>query len=72
MNGVSLVLQQLHLVVSKLVSRRSTILDSIVETLSNPVSDPNTDHNSEAGELFRTDRIKYDETVREWVQKYAQ
>jgi ubiquitin-conjugating enzyme E2 D/E len=37
------------------------------------LTDPNPEHglNKEAIKLYRSDRVKYDQTIREWTRKYA-
>merc|ERR1711981_375831 len=48
----------------------SHVLISIISLLSDPNSD--SPANVDAGDLHRNDRIKYDQTAKEWTKLYAQ
>ncbi|KAI9801735.1 MAG: hypothetical protein M1825_003107 [Sarcosagium campestre] len=47
----------------------STVLLSIQSLLDDP--NPDDPINAEAAHLYKTDRLRYDATVREWTRKYA-
>eukprot|EP00764_Aduncisulcus_paluster_P008608 gnl/Carplike_NY0171/280_a395_5192.p1 GENE.gnl/Carplike_NY0171/280_a395_5192~~gnl/Carplike_NY0171/280_a395_5192.p1 ORF type:complete len:152 (+),score=40.16 gnl/Carplike_NY0171/280_a395_5192:38-493(+) len=48
-------------------------ISSVLLSLASLLTDPNPDDPLEGGaaSLFKSDRKRYDETVREWVRKYA-
>lgn len=48
-------------------------VSNLLISLCSLLSDPNPEHglNRDALQLYRTDKVKYNETVRDWVRTYA-
>ena len=46
---------------------------TVLLSISSLLDDPNPDlcYNSEMGNLYKTDREKYNATAKEWTKKYA-